>query len=348
MFTNTQLKWMVVGLLVVGALYILAPILTPFLVGALLAYLVNPLVNRCMRCHLPRLFSVIIVFVVVFGILVSGIIFLIPVIQKQIFVLGLFIPKVIAWGEDSLLPWISRLVGSEVVINIGVIKTVLADNWMKAGDVMTWFLKTLLHSGYAFITGMVNIILIPVVTFYLLCDWNKLIQLLDDALPRSIEPTIAALVSECDDVLSAFLRGQLMVMLSLSVLYAVGLSWVGLQIGVILGIIIGFISIIPYLGVIVGVTVASIAGIVQWGHLMPLIFIWGVFLVGHFTESLLLTPYLVGDRIGLHPVAVIFAILAGGHLFGFFGVLLALPVAAVLMVWLRFLNQRYRASDYYQ
>jgi predicted PurR-regulated permease PerM len=189
---------------------------------------------------------------------------------------------------------------------------------------------------------------VPVVTFYLLLDWNKIIKNIDQLLPRSIEPTIAKLIKESDQVLSAFFRGQLLVMLGLSIIYGVGLSLTGLSIGLILGLILGLISIVPYLGLIVGVLIASIAALIQFGTFSSLLSIWLVFLIGQLCESLLLTPYLVGDRIGLHPVAVIFAVLAGGTLFGFFGVLLALPVAAVLMVWLRFLNNRYHKSAFYQ
>lgn len=193
-----------------------------------------------------------------------------------------------------------------------------------------------------------NLILIPVVTFYLLCDWERLMRGVKGILPRSAAPTIIRLSKECDLVLGAFFRGQLLVMLFIAVFYSIGLSLIGLNIGIILGIILGIISIVPYLGVVIGVASASIAAYVQFRYFQPVFFVWILFLVGQLVDSFFVTPHLVGDRIGLHPVIVIFAILAGGSLFGFLGVLLALPIAAVIMVWLRFLMERYHESSLYQ
>jgi predicted PurR-regulated permease PerM len=193
-----------------------------------------------------------------------------------------------------------------------------------------------------------NLVLIPVVTFYLLCDWERLVKGCKNLLPKKAAPTMIKLSIECDRVLGAFFRGQLLVMLFLAVFFSIGLSLIGINIGIILGILIGIISIVPYLGMIVGITASSIAAYVEFGTLQSVLLVWVVFGIGQFLESFIVTPRLVGDRIGLHPIVVIFAILAGGCLFGFFGVLLALPVAAVIMVWLRFLMKRYHESPLYQ
>jgi predicted PurR-regulated permease PerM len=328
-------------------IYLLAPILTPFLLGALLAYLVDPLVTQLMRLHVPRLLSVIIIFSLLFLIIVLLVFFLIPLIQTQIENLLDALPNIIAWIQNTIIPWVSDLLGVHEP-NANTLKTTLVEHLTKPGDTAGKFLNTILHSGFVLAAWLVHLILIPVVTFYLLLDWKKIITKTHHLIPRRIEPTVVILIKECNAVLSSFFRGQLIVMLSLSVLYSIGLSLIGLRTGVILGLVIGMTSIVPYLGVVIGVLASSLVAYIQLGTFTSVLLIWLLFVVAHLIEHMYLTPKLVGDRIGLHPVAVIFAILAGGKLFGFFGVLLALPTAAVIMVWLRYLMKRYHASYLYQ
>jgi predicted PurR-regulated permease PerM len=335
-------------LITAGLLYLLAPILTPFLIGTLLAYLVNPLITQLVRLKIPRLLSVIIVFVILFAIIILLLFLLIPLVQSQIEALTDVIPNIIAWGQNTILPWISNTLGTQPTINVATIKSTLIAHWAKTEGIAGQFFNTVLHSSVILAQWLLNIVLIPVVTFYLLRDSKKITQSIRNYLPRSIEPTVIKLLKECDSVLSSFFRGQFLVMLSLGIIYSIGLTVVGLQIGLILGLVIGLISIVPYLGMIIGITVATIAAFVQFGDLKPVLFVWLVFAIGQMIESMFLTPNLIGDRIGLHPVAVIFAVLAGGSLCGFFGVLLALPVAAVIMVWLRFLTKHYQASGLYK
>jgi len=332
----------------VGLIYLLAPILTPFVVGALLAYLADPCVAKLRSWHVPNLLSVIFVFFLVFLILFLMILLLIPLIEKQIALLATAIPDIVAWIQNTLLPWLSTRWGVEELLNIDTLKSTLALAVPKAGSLAAAVLKTMVHSGYTLILWLVNLILIPVVTFYLLRDWAALRTGCRNLLPRSIEPTVVKLTRECNEVLSAFFRGQLLVMLGLGCIYSVGLSLIGLQIGIMIGLIAGLASIVPYLGFVIGISAASIAALVQFGtwHALPWVLL--VFVIGQCAESMVLTPYLIGNRIGLHPVAVIFAVLAGGTLFGFFGVLLALPVASVIMVWIRFLNKHYRTSQFYK
>jgi len=158
---------------------------------------------------------------------------------------------------------------------------------------------------------------------------------------------VVALARESDEVLGAFLRGQLMVMLSLATVYSLGLMWLGLDLGLLLGSLAGLVSFVPYLGFILGIVLAGVAAVMQFHDVIHLVYVFAVFAVGQTLESVLFTPYFVGDRIGLHPVAVIFAVMAGGQLYGFVGILLALPVAAVVMVLLRFVHRRYTESDLY-
>ena len=227
-------------------------------------------------------------------------------------------------------------------------KELVSKNWMSAGQIMTRVLQQLAGSGMTLLAVGANLMLIPVVTFYLLRDWDLLMARLRDLLPRQWEPTVVSLAAECDEILGAFIRGQLMVMLALAVVYSLGLWVVGLELALLLGFIAGLASIVPYLGFIVGIVAASVAAYFQFHHCQSLMWVCVVFVIGQVLESTVFTPLLVGDRIGLHPVAVIFAIMAGGQLAGFTGVLLALPVAAVAMVWLRHLHERYKDSSMYR
>ena len=345
---NNKIFYIIIGIVTLGLVYLLAPILTPFLVGALLAYLVDPLVRLLMRLKMPRLLAVIIVFFVLFAIILAVVFLLIPLIQNQLETLTEFIPATIAWMQETMLPALKERFGIQEIINITTLKATLSDNWTKAGGLASWLFSTVLHSGFALIALITNLILIPVVTFYLLRDWDMVIRRARKLIPRSIEPTVVDLVTQCDEVLSAFFRGQLLVMFLLGVIYSLGLMMIGLKVGLAIGLISGLVAIVPYLGFIVGVTSASIAAYVQFGTLSAVAWVWVVFAIGQVLESNVLTPKLVGERIGLHPVAVIFAVLAGAVLFGFFGVLLALPVAAVIMVMIRYLNQQYQNSRLYQ
>lgn len=329
-------------------LYFLAPILTPFLIGILLAYLVNPIVNLLMRLHLPRILAVIIVFLVLVFSITLLVLLVIPLIQVQVEHLMEAIPNLLLWVQETVMPLVKEHFGNNDFINIDSLKDQLSQNWTKAGGVAGWIVATVLHSGFKILHTLFDILLILVVTFYLLYDWEKVIKGLHNLLPRKYEPTIVKLVTECNSVLGAFFRGQLLVMLTLGIFYSIGLSVVGLKVGVIIGVMVGLLSIIPYLGIVVGIITASIAAFVQFGTLVSITPVLLVFAVGQMLDGMLITPKLVGDRIGLHPVAVIFAVLAGGVLFGFFGVLLALPVASIIMVLLHFLNSRYHSSKLYQ
>lgn len=340
---------LVVLLLCGGLIYLLGSILTPFVAGALLAYLADPLVTQFMRLRLSRTASSIIVFVLLSVLMVFLILLLIPLVQKQIAALVEVIPNSIAWIQNTIMPWMQQNLGFNAeLVNIAALKKVLAENLTNAGGAVDWALHKVLMSGEKIIEFFMNLILIPVVTFYLLCDWNKVINGLRNLIPRSSEPTVTKLVTECDSVLGAFFRGQFLVMLALGAIYSIGLTMIGLRVGVIIGLVAGILTIVPYLGSIIGVVTASIAAFLQFGTFSSVLLVGLVFIIGHLIEHVFLTPKLVGDRIGLHPVAVIFAILTGGTLFGFFGVLLALPVAAVIMVWVRYWHSRYQHSQLYQ
>ncbi len=343
-------KWqmMAIGLVLAGLVYLLAPVLTPFAVAALLAYLGDPLVDRLQGRYVSRTLAVVIVFCIMTLSLVAAVLLLVPMIESQI---GRFVerlPVYVAWSQEVVLPWIEARSGFALAdFDPSRIVELVKSYWQEAGGFAAALVGGLSRSGLAVLLWLTNLLLIPVVTFYLLRDWDELVLRVRNLLPRSIEPVVSRLARQSDTVLSAFLRGQLLVMLSLGAIYSIGLSLVGIELALLIGMLAGIVSFIPYLGAIVGVGVGVIAALVQFGDWWHVALVLAVFGAGQAIESFLLTPWLVGDRIGLHPVAVIFSIMAGGHLFGFLGVLLALPVAAVVMVLLRYAHERYTRSELY-
>lgn len=331
----------------VAILYFLKPVLTPFFIAAFLAYIGDPLVNRLMRIKLPRSLAVTLVFTVIMLGVIAFFVFFIPLLGRQISLLAKRLPDFFAWMDQVILPLLNQHLGTNLTLDTQSLKTVLTQHWQQAGNIAALAWSTLSHSGLVVLSWLANLVLIPVVTFYLLRDWGNLIKNIQQLLPRRIESYITHLFVEFDEVLSAFFRGQFLVMLGLTIIYAVGLTIAGLDLALLLAIVAGVLAIVPYLGIIVGILSAGIAAFMQFHDWIHVLYVFIVFLIGHLIENIVLTPWLLGNRIGLHPVAVIFAILAGGHLFGFMGILLALPVAAIIMVVIRHLKRHYLESDLY-
>ncbi len=347
--TDTH-KWQLLALTVLlGALlYLLAPVLTPFAAAALFAYLGDPLVDRLEARKLSRSTAVSIVFLLMTLIVVGAVLLLIPMLRTQMVSFGEKLPVFAEWVQGTALPWVEAQTG----FGLDHLKTEnlveLAKNyWQEAGTAAGQVFAHLSKSSIAVLGFLANLALIPVVTFYLLRDWDVLVGRVRGLLPRSVEPTVAQLAKDADAVLGGFLRGQLSVMISLGAIYSIGLWLVGVDLALLIGMLAGVVSFVPYLGMVIGLGAALIATLVQHGDLFHIVLVCAVFGGGQMIESFLLTPWLVGDKIGMHPVAVIFAIMAGGQLFGFLGVLLALPVAAVVMVVLRWLHARYTESSLY-
>ncbi len=340
--------WLVVGMIAVSLVYLLAPILMPFLVGAFLAYLGDPLVDRLETWKLSRTLSVTVVFLTICLSLILFFLFLVPVLETQLKLFISNVPAYIDWGVNELAPYLQQTFDVDPsVLEAEKLKQVVSSHWKETGGFIRGTIQTISKSGFVVLGWVANLALIPIITFYLLRDWDRMVAYVDDLLPRSIEPITAKLARESDDVLGAFLRGQLLVMVSLAVIYSLGLWLVGLKFALLIGVIAGLVSFVPYLGLIVGVGIAGIAILFQTQDPFDLVLVFGVFGVAQLIEGTVLTPLLVGERIGLHPVTVIFAVLAGGQLFGFFGVLLALPVAAVLAVIMRHIHDTYKHSQIY-
>ncbi|MDF9758166.1 AI-2E family transporter [Pseudomonas hunanensis] len=344
-------RWVWVGaaLVIAVLLYFLHNILSPFLVGILLAYLADPLVDRLERLGLSRTWGVVVVFSLFTLIFLALLLVLVPMLAKQLLRLYELAPQMLDWLQHVALPWVqSRLGLADGFWKFDKIKAAIGEHMGQTTDIVGVLLSQATASSLALIGWLANLVLIPVVGFYLLRDWDLMMAKLRSLLPRQREPQVVGLAGECHEVLGAFVRGQLLVMLALGVIYSSGLMLVGLELGLLIGMLAGLAAIVPYMGFIIGIGAALVAGLFQFGgDLYPMLGIVAVFMVGQALEGMVLTPLLVGDRIGLHPVAVIFAILAGGELFGFTGVLLALPVAAVIMVLLRHVHDLYKESDMY-
>ncbi len=341
--------WVVMVLVLVGLLWLLAPVLTPFVVSALLAWLGDPMVARLERAGRSRTTAVLIVFGLMTLIVVLSLLVIVPLLQDQVLKLIAWLPQLSQWAQTTAIPWLENRTGLKLAgyIDPSYLLGLLQEHWQQAGGVATSVLGGLSKSGLAVLGFLASVALVPVVTFYFLRDWRPMLEQIRQLVPRPLEPTVSRLAAESNEVLGGFIRGQLSVMLSLGTIYAVGLWAVGLDLGLLIGFVAGLVSFIPYLGAIVGVSAAIIATLVQHGDIVHLALVIGVFMVGQTLEGFLLVPWLVGDKIGMHPVAVIFAIMAGGQLFGFLGVLLALPVAAVAMVLLRYAHEQYTSSHLY-
>jgi len=349
MITDSQ-KWFLLASLLTmsGLLYILSPVLTPFLIAALLAYLGDPLVDRLETRKCSRVIGVVVVFIVLTLFLALFLLILIPLLEVQVSALIHNIPSYLEWVQVMLIPWLHDELGvNPQQLNVDVLRETLSENWRQAGGLAAILVKTASDSGLLIVAWIGNLLLIPVVAFYLLRDWDVFMGRISEFLPRSIAPVVMDLAKESDAVLASFLRGQVSVMAALGTIYSVGLWMVGLELALLVGMLAGMVSFVPYLGFIVGFGAATIAAVMQYHDLLHLVPILIVFGVGQTMEGMLLTPWLVGDRIGLHPVAVIFSVLVGGQLFGFIGVLIALPVAAIIAVLLRFAHRQYKGSQLY-
>jgi predicted PurR-regulated permease PerM len=332
----------------VGLLYLLEPILLPFVLGALIAYLGDPVVDVLERHKVNRTLGVVLVFVVFFALMLAVFALVLPLLLHQLDQLVSKIPAAYAWATQVALPWVQQ----RLSLPLERLPPMdwsgqLADHWQSLGKVTAGTLKQLSGSGANLLLWLANLALVPVVAFYLMRDWDLLMARSLQLLPRVWQGKVSHMVGEADEVVGAFLRGQFLVMCALGLVYGSGLWLVGVQLALLLGLVAGLASIVPYLGFAVGVIASCIVAYIQFGELSILLWVLLVFGIGQALESMVLTPVLVGDRIGLHPVAVIFALMAGGQLAGFVGVVLALPVAAVIMVFLRHAVSHYRSSDLY-
>lgn len=346
-YRRLQVTAVLAGLLCL--LWLLAPVITPFVIAALLGWLGDPLVDKLEKRGMGRNTAVIVVFVCMALLLALVLGGLVPLIQRQIGTLVESVPKYRDWLLQTALPWLEAKTHLRIEqwLAPGRLIDLIRTHLEQAGGVAATMLGYLSRSGFALVAMIANIVLLPVLTFFFLRDWDVFVERVATLVPPRLKATTTQLARESADILRAFLRGQFLVMLILGALYGIGLWLVGLDLGILIGLVAGLLTFVPYLGPATVIVLGGIAALVQYGDWQHLVGVAVVFGVGQVIESYVLTPKLVGDRIGLHPVAVIFAVLAGGQLFGFLGMLVALPVAAVANVLLKHAHERYLHSTLY-
>ncbi len=340
MQTDLRVNWLIAIAVCGWLMYLLAPVLTPFVAAALLAYIGDPLADRLQKLRFPRTLAVVTVFLLTFLFLALLLLLVGPLIRQQISALFSALPSIIAEIDQVWLPKLDSVFALDIDDEVG-----LGAFIMRYKDMVgSWggaLLSSVTSTGSMLAAAVISLFLIPILTFYLLRDWDSLLAHFGALVPASQRDTVFALARETDEVLGAFLRGQLLVMFALAVIYSLGLSLVGLEFAIAIGVVSGLVSFVPYLGFVFGIAIATLTVALEPNPLWQLVGVVATFTIAQMFEGSVLTPKLVGDRIGLHPVMVIFAIAAGGQLFGFFGILLALPAAAVLSVVIRFAFHRY-------
>lgn len=332
-------------------LYLLIPVIVPFLSAFIIAYLLNPIVARLAR-FIPRWLSIIIVYgAIIIGL--SGLMWwLLPTVWAQIQSAWDYLPKLVQWYNQDIRVWVNdnsrfNLPVLEPQIVSDTLMTYFNKNY-NAQDAQS-FLVYIMNSGLTVINNTSLVVLVPILTFYFLFNWDKRLETWKQALPENRSSKIIEITRDCDIALMSFIKGQLLVMILLGVVYAIQLQLIGLELGLIIGMVAGIASFVPYLGFAIGFIAAIIAGLFQFGlDWLQLGLIAGAFMVGQAVEGYVLQPLLLGDKIGLSPLWVIFAVLAGASLMGFVGMLIALPVSAIINVLFRHAYNAYTKSDFYK
>ena len=353
-FTNTQKRasaWCLIAALIVLALWLLGSVLTPFVVAAVLAYALTPMVNKLDdmgKGRLPRVVAVIVVELLFIIATLCLLLMIVPIVAKEIPLMREQIPLLADRITTGLTPWLAQF-GINVSLDIGSLKT-LALKYLNANyeDVFGSLLSSIRVGGSVALAIVGNALLIPVALFYMLMDWDKFVARLLELVPPPMRKAFDSFTDEADSVLGQYLRGQMLVMLVMAAFYAIGLALFGLDLALPIGIFTGLAMFIPYLGFGIGLILAVLAGVLQFASIKAFVMVAVVYGIGQVVESFYLTPRMVGERIGLHPLAVIFALLAFGQVFGFVGVLIALPLSAVLLVAIRRIMQRYLISKLYK
>ncbi|TIC79221.1 AI-2E family transporter [Crenobacter intestini] len=348
---NSLLPWLAAlacGVLFFWLVIRLAGVLTPFVVAAVLAYILDPLVGWLTRHRVGRPLASLLV--MAGGMLLISLLLLVvvPMLIEQAQALAARLPAFIDFVQHRFLPWLDARFGVKIVLNADTWRAALSDKGGALRQALEQLWPQLTHGGAVLFDFLSNMVLLPLLLYYFLLDWPRMCRWVATLVPRRWAVEVGRVAGELDQVLGEFLRGQISVMLIMAAVYGGGLMLTGLESGLAIGIVAGLLVFIPYLGAFIGLLLATLAALLQFGTLSGLALVWGVFMAGQTLESFVVTPYLVGERIGLSPMAVIFALMAFGQLMGFTGVLLALPLAAIVMVLARSLLARYFTSRFYQ
>ena len=340
--------WIAVGLAALALLYALSPILTPFLLAGILAYICNPVTDRLAGWGLPRMAAVVLVILALAAMTAGLVLIILPLLYEEAMLLAARMPEAMALINEKLAPWLRQNFGIKLKLDAASLQKLAAGNWDTIQVVLERIYSSLKIGGVALVGLVVNLLLAPVVMFYLLLDWHGMQARLSGIVPRPWHAKLRQIAGDIDGVLSQYLRGQILVMAILAVYYCVALWIADIPSALSIGVVTGLLIFIPYLGYATGLILALLVAVLQfagWGPIVAVLIVYGI---GQVLESFVLTPFLVGERIGLHPLAVIFALMAFGQLFGFFGVLAALPASAALLVGLREVRTLYLASRFYR
>ncbi len=348
LLTNGLLwAWLAIALAAGFLIWLLSPILAPFLAGAILAYIFDPIVERLTRRRVPRTLAVIVVLLLAILLVVGFLLVVLPLFYKETRMLLERLPAFVAWFNEHASPWLKARLDVEFSLDADLAKQYAREMLSENESIGKQLLGSLKFGGLVLLGVLFNMLLTPVVVFYLLRDWNELLERIEQLIPRRVHGKARAIAAEIDVVLAEWLRGQMLVILIMSIYYVTTLWLTGLDFALPIGILIGVAVVIPYVGVAAGLVLATAAALMQFGTLAGVVSVWIAIGIGQVLEGMFLTPFIVGERIGLHPVVVLFALLAFGSVFGFFGVLLALPASAVLLVALRHLRAAYLAGPLY-
>ena len=339
--------WLPIAMVIGALVYALSPILAPFLAGAIFAYVLNPLVGRLTGRYLPRIVAVVLVLLFALALVTALALVIVPLFIKELRLMSEQLPAFLAWVNQQFAPWLKERFAIDFQLDIETVKQLARSFLANNQDLVAGLLGSLRIGGLALLAFFINLLLVPVVLFFLLRDWNSLVVRVDAMIPRHMHARARTIFGEIDAVLAEFLRGQLIVMMVMSVYYSVALWATGLEFALPVGVITGLLVIVPYIGAFTGILLGTIAAVLQFDSMTGVAWVWVAFGIGQVMEGMAVTPLLVGERIGLHPVAVIFALLAFGQIFGFFGVLLALPASAALLVALRHLRAAYLSGPLY-
>ncbi len=339
--------WAAAGLALIALFWLLGPILAPFVIGAVFAYIGDPAVNWMVSRRVPRTLAVLLVIIALGLTLIALALILVPMVYREGVLLMRRLPDLVEMFNAQVAPLLQARLGIELQLESAQFRQLIADNWTSAQDIVPIVLGHLKTGGIAVLAFVANLFLIPLVMFYLLQEWPRILVELERIVPRPWLERTMRIINDIDSVMSEFLRGQLSVMMLLAVFYSLGLWLAGLNFWLPVGVVTGLLVFIPYVGFGGGLILAILAALLQaegWPLLAGVAAVYGI---GQVVESFVLTPYLVGERIGLHPLAVIFALMAFGQLFGFVGVLVGLPVSAALLVGLREVREAWFASPVY-
>ncbi len=343
------LFWLSALILLILAALVLRSVLLPFVAGMVIAYALNPLADRLCGLGLPRIWSSAIVVVLLMMALVVAVVFLVPIIAKQIQQFVEVLPGELERLRGSVEASARERLGSRFAdfqVWLDGAAAELSRNW---ASVVGFLAQSVWAQGRALVSFASLLLITPVVVFYLLVDWHPMLNKIDGWLPRDHAPTIRRLALEINSAVAAFIRGQGLVCLVLGSLYAVGLTWADIPYGLVIGLGAGLLSFVPFVGFALGLTTALTVALVEyWPETLPILKVLAVFGIGQALDSSLLSPRIVGPKVGLHPVWLIFALFVFGYLFGFVGVLVAVPVAAAVAVLVRFALEVYLSSSIYR